>query len=199
MKGARSVDEYIANHQAESEQLTILREAALSAGLEEKVKWGIPAFTWKNKNIAGMAVFKNWVAIWFFQGALLKDEKKVLVNAQEGTTKALRQWRFKSAEEVIQNKDYIYDYLVEALNNQKEGKEIKAEKGKKLVIPPELETVLTDNPELKKSFESFTPGKRREFAEYIAEAKREDTKEKRLEKIIPMILQGKGLNDKYKK
>ncbi|MDZ7740185.1 MAG: YdeI/OmpD-associated family protein [Bacteroidota bacterium] len=142
---------------------------------------------------------KNYVAIWFFQGALLRDEKGVLVNAQEGTTKALRQWRFKSFEEIEERKEDILDYLQEAVRNQQQGKEIKARIGKPLIIPKELELAFQKDAELKACFDSLNLSHQREFADHISEAKKAETRLRRLEKIIPMIKRRKGLNDKYRK
>ena len=125
----------------------------------------------------------------------LKDKNKVLINAQKGKTKGMRQWRFDSFEQI--NKSLINQYVEEAIANQKAGKEIKPEK-KPLIVPDELAAVLQDNQLLAKQFELLTLTCKREYAEYISEAKREATKLSRIEKIKPMISAGKGLNDKYK-
>ena len=149
------------------------------------------------KNIVGMAGFKNHFGLWFFQGALLKDKNKVLLNAQEGKTKAMLQWRFSSMEEI--DVELIKDYVLEAVKNQKQGKEIKPQRNQKpLIIPELLQKELDANVALKEKYETFSLSKKREYADYISEAKREATKQSRLEKIIPMILEGKGLHDKYK-
>ena len=130
------------------------------------------------------------------QGALLKDEKKVLINAQEGKTKGMRQWRFSSEEEM--DDTLILSYIHEAINNQKEGKEVKPE-AKTLSIPPELKEALAADAQLAETFDTLSTSVKREFAEYITEAKKEETRHRRLQKIIPMIQQGIGLNDKYRK
>ena len=104
--------------------------------------------------------------------------------------------RFNSPEEI--DDQIILSYVQEAIQNQKAGKEIKINSAKKIEIPQELDQAFMNQPELKTNFDTFTPGKQREFAEYISEAKRSETRLKRLEKIIPLILQGIGLNDKYK-
>lgn len=199
MENSRRVEEYITKKGKWKGALTKLREIILSTPLEETIKWGMPVYTLNGKNVVGIGAFKSFVGIWFFQGALLKDEKNKLINAQEGITKALRQWRFTSEEEIERDREIIRQYVEEAINNQKLGKEIKPERQKPLVIPPELQERLAGLPELKAAFDSLSLSKQREFAEYISEAKRSETKQKRLEKITPLILNGIGLHDKYRK
>lgn len=132
----------------------------------------------------------------FFQGAFLSDPEHKLVNAQEGKTKALRQLRFADSEEIDYN--LVKAYVEEAIQNQKTGKEIKPDQKKPLIIPDELKVKFEVDEALKICFDEFTLTKKREFADYISEAKREETKLKRLEKIIQMIKEGIGLNDMYK-
>jgi uncharacterized protein YdeI (YjbR/CyaY-like superfamily) len=195
MKSHLTVDQYIAANPEWEQSLIILRKIILATKLKETVKWGVPVYTYDGKNIVGLAAFKSYVGLWFYQGALLSDKHKMLVNAQEGKTKAMRQWRFQSEEEIEET--LILEYIDEAIQNQKAGKEIKPKK-KPLVIPDELREVLNNTPHLKSSFNQLGLTKQREFADYISEAKREETKMKRLDKIIPLILEHKGLHDKYK-
>ena len=195
---ATSVDEYISRAGEWKESLQILRELLASTRLEETVKWGMPVYTLNNKNVAGFSAFKSWTGIWFYQGVFLKDPEQVLINAQEGTTKALRQWRFFSAEEIRKHQPAILAYLEEAIRNQEAGKEIKPERNTAFEIPSELAKALKRNPSLKESFEQLSPGKRKDYALHIGGAKREETRQHRLQKAIPMILEGIGLNDKYK-
>lgn len=199
MKRASSVDEYISMGGEWQESLLLLRELLQSTSLEETLKWGMPVYTLNNKNLAGFSAFKAWTGIWFFQGVFLKDPEGVLINAQEGTTKGLRQWRFSSEVEIREYRSVILDYLEEAIQNQKTGKEIKPERKKALLIPQELEEALNSNPSLKESFEALSLSKRREYAEHVGGAKREETRQQRLQKAIPMILEGIGLSDKYRK
>lgn len=199
MKAFATVDEYILNTGEWMESMNLLRDIFLSAGLDETVKWGGPVYTCNGKNIAGMAAFKSYAGIWFYQGALLKDEKKKLVNAQEGVTKALRQWRFASASEIAEESETIIRYVKEAIENQEQGKQFKPSKDKLLIIPDELQDVFGRDSDLKQRFEALSLSKRRDYAEYINTAKQPETRQKRLERIIPMILQGIGLNDKYLK
>jgi len=166
--------------------------------MTETIKWGAPVYTFERKNIVGIGAFKSYVGLWFFQGALLNDKKKKLINAQEGKTKALRQWRFNSVKEIEAESKTIKQYLKEAILNQKQGKEIKPERKKLLEIPKELNDFIKKDKKVKESFNSLSLSKQREYAEYISEAKRDETKLKRLFKIAPIILKGKGLNDKYR-
>ncbi len=133
----------------------------------------------------------------FFIGAFLKDEKNLLVNAQEGKTNALRHMRIESIDEI--DKNTVLSYVKEAIENQKSGKEIKADRRiKETIIPKELQIELDKDSDYKNSFDTITPSKQREYCEHIASAKREVTKQNRLEIIKPMIIQGIGLHDKYR-
>lgn len=177
----------------------ILRNAILSTSpnLEETVKWGRPVYTYEGKNIVGIAAFKQHAALWFFQGALLSDPAKVLVNAQEGKTKAMLQWRFHAIGEI--EKCMVKQYVAEAIKNQIQGLVVKPDRAKQPIEIPELlgRAIVKDN-ELKRSFFELTRGRRKDYCEYIASAKKEETKQKRLKKIVPMIKAGVGLNDKYR-
>ena len=197
MKKIHSVEEYIETNKHFSDALTILRNIINSTGLNETIKWNAPVYDLSGKNVVGLGAFKNHFGIWFFNGVFLKDEHNLLVNAQEGKTKALRQMRFESINDI--NKKAVLTYVKEAIDNQKAGKEIKPNRSKKeTVIPKELKAVLNKNATLRKSFNALTPSKQREYCEHITTAKREATKLSRLGKITPMILQGVGLYDKYK-
>jgi len=198
MKRYKTPEEYIANNNDWQQSLILLRDILLSTQMTETIKWGVPVYTFEGKNIVGIAGFKSYAGLWFFQGALLKDKKKKLVNAQTGKTKALRQWRFNSVKEIEAESQTIKQYLEEAILNQKQGKEIKPERKKSLEIPKELNGLFKQNKKVKECFSSLSLPKQKEYAEYIIEAKRDETKQKRLSKIAPLILTGKGLNDKYK-
>ena len=177
--------------------IELLKQIAAKTPLTETVKWGGPVFTFDNKNVIGIGGFKNYVGIWFYQGALLKDEKGKLVNANEGVTKALRQWRFGSEEEILENEKLILAYIAEAIENEKAGRGIKPEK--KAAIQSDLmDREMQTDPALAAAFAKFSPSKQREFLEHIETAKQEKTKVARLEKAKELILAGKGLNDKYK-
>ncbi|WP_462250064.1 YdeI/OmpD-associated family protein [Ekhidna sp.] len=195
MKMAKSPEEYLSWYPEYNDLLRKLRSVLNKTELIEKMKWGIPTYCLKNKNVIGIGAFKTYAGIWFFNGVFLKDEHQVLINAQEGKTKGMRQWRFESTEEV--DEKLLLAYINEAIQNQKEGKEIKSEK-KPLLIPDELKEALASDSKLSETFDGLSLSCKREYAEYIMEAKRAVTKTKRLEKIIPMILEKVGLNDKYR-
>jgi uncharacterized protein YdeI (YjbR/CyaY-like superfamily) len=180
-----------------SEELEFLKSIIAKTELIETTKWGGCVYVLDNKNVLGIGGFKNYFTIWFFNGVFLKDEKKVLVNAQEGVTKSLRQWRFTSKEEVEET--LVLDYIHEAIQNEKQGKIIKPPKAELTIEMPEIfQKELDVNPNLADAFLKFSPYKQKEFLEYIVEAKREETKRSRLEKIKPMILENIGLIDKYR-
>ncbi len=169
----------------------------ISTEMKETIKWGTPTYTIDGKNVIGLTAFKSYVGIWFHQGVFLKDDQGKLINAQEGKTKGLRQWRFSSYEEI--EKDLVLQYVLEAIQNQKDGKEIIIKKpSTNINVPEELKVILEANKDLKNSFEKLPRFKQKEYAEYITNAKRDTTKATRLEKITPMILRGVGLGDKYR-
>ncbi len=196
MTDAIKVDAYIQKHSKWGAQLQQLRDVFHNTELKEEIKWGAPHYTLNGKLIAGMAGFKNHCAIWFHQGVFLKDPTKKLINAQEGTTRGLRQWRIEEGDTV--EADLVLKYIHESIENSLAGKEIKPQRKKGVVIPLYLKEALLSDSKFENAFNELTPGKQREYAGHIAEAKREATQQSRLEKIIPMIIEGKGLHDKYK-
>ena len=196
MKRAETVDEYIDSAANWKGALVRLRKILNSTELEETVKWGAPCYTVDGKNVVGVGAFKSYCGLWFFQGALLADKRKFLVNAQDGKTKALRQWRFQSASDI--DARLIKSYVKEAIEIQRKGLAIKPERSKQVDLPSELADALRADKKTHGAFESLTPGKQREYANHIADAKREATKISRLEKVLPMIRDGKGLHDKYR-
>lgn len=177
-------------------ELQILREIIHKTELVETNKWGGEVYTINNKNVLGIGGFKNYFTIWFWNGVFLKDEAKVLVNANEGVTRALRQLRFTSAGDV--NEKLVLHYINEAITNEKAGLSIKPEK-KEAMKCDFFTDVLKNDKTLQTAFDQFKPGKQKEFWEYMTTAKHEKTKISRLEKIRPMIIDGIGLNDKYRK
>jgi len=178
-------------------ELTLLRKLMLQTGMEETVKWGSPVYMASNgQNVLGLGGFKHHFCIWFFQGALLKDTHKKLLNAQEGKTSAMLQWRFEHINEV--DEKLVLAYAKEALTNAETLKKAAPKKKAEIEMPSELDQALKDNSKLKAQFDSLTPYKQKEYKEHIGSAKQEKTRIARLEKCIPMILDGKGLNDKYK-
>lgn len=192
----KSVDAYIDAAEHWQMELKALRRLLLSTGLSETVKWGAPCYTFKDRNIVGLAAFKSYFGLWFFQGALLRDTDKVLVNAQSGRTRAQRQWRMTSAKEI--RPALIKRYIKEAVAIASSGREIKADRSKPLVIPEELQSALGSSRKAGSSFAKLRPGLQREYADYVSSAKRAETRQRRIEKILPLIASGSGLNDKYR-
>lgn len=196
MQKVNSIEDYIAINSHFAEALNMLRQIITSTELEETLKWNSPVYELKGKKVLGLGAFKNHFSIWFYNGVFLKDKDNILVSASE-KTKALRQLRFKGIDDIDKSK--VLEYIKEAIENQKLGKELLPERQDKLiVIPTVLKDALKIDSSFEKSFHLLTHGKQREYAEYVAIAKREATKISRLTKIKPMILKGVGLNDAYK-
>ena len=197
MKKTISVDTYIKSHEKQEDLLKKIRKIIQSTCLCETFKWGMPTYTCDNKNLLGMGAFKSHVGLWFFQGGLLSDRYKLLTNAQEGKTKAMRQIRFEKLDDI--NEKILLYYIEQTIANHKKGLVIKAgKKTDKIIIPEELLKSFHKSATLEKSFNELTTGKKREYIEHITSAKRDATKSRRLEKIIPLVLDKKGLYDKYK-
>jgi len=189
------ISQYASKHPKWQNQIEKLHEIISGEGLNPAIKWGVPVYAVDDKNVVGLAAFKNHFALWFYQGVFLTDKAGVLINAQKDKTRGLRQWKFDSASEI--DEGLVRDYVLEARQNQLDGKEIKPKK-KKADIPEILSKALDGDAELLNAFKKLTPGKQKEYAEYIASAKREETKQSRLEKSLALIKRGKGLHDKYK-
>jgi len=199
MPAPKSVNAYIKANPEWSAGIVKLREILLEFGLDEQIKWMFPTYSKDGKNLFSISATKSYLGVWFFQGGLLEDKEKVLKNAQEGKTKAMRQWRFKTEKDI--KKTLLKKYIKEAIGNHNAGKTIKAAKpnSKPLRVPKLLKDKLKNNKKLNTAFDNLSPGKKREYADHISSAKQESTKLRRLEKAVPMILAGKSLNDKYMK
>ncbi|WP_343485727.1 YdeI/OmpD-associated family protein [Allomuricauda sp. d1] len=197
MDKSEKIEAYYSKEHHFKEGINQLRVLALKTEAEETYKWSLPVYTINNKNVFGICRFKDFFGVWFFNGALLSDQKKVLRNAQEGKTKAMRHWNFTSSQKIDENG--VFNYMNEAIQNQKDGKVLVVGKPqKKFEIPEILKTSLSENPALKKAYDNFSLSKQREFCEYIQEAKQAATKSRRIDKILPMIKDGVGLHDRYR-
>lgn len=196
MRKAKTADEFFRSAGQWRAELSALRKILKSTDFVEEVKWGGPCYTIDGANVVGLGAFKSYFGLWFFQGALLKDAKKVLVNAQEGRTRAQRQWRMTSAKDI--DAALIRKYVEEAIALARAGKAVEKSAPKTLIMPAELKKAFATNKGAAASFKSLTPGKQREYADYVSDAKQDATKEKRIAKILPMIAAGVGLNDKYR-
>lgn len=184
------------------EQVNLLRELAVVTEVEETYKWMFPTYTIGGKNVFSLAKFKDWCGIWFFQGVFLSDPLKVLSNAQEGKTKAMRHWKFTNHDPMPT--EMILSYYEEAIQNQKDGKVVKASRKKRgapsnkpVIMPVLLVKTFEQDTKLATAFASLSNAKQRGYAKYISEAKQQATQEKRLEKIIPLILAGKSVAAVY--
>lgn len=196
MKWPKSIEEFWEVNVKYQRELQLLRHVMLDCGLKEEFKWSFPTYTWNKKNIVALGGFKNHYALWFFQGVFLNDESNVLTNAQEGKTKAMRHWKMMKDEDV--DLDLVKSYVLEAIDNQKAGKEVKVERNTSYTLDEIFKNYLKENSAVNSAFHSLSKGKQKEYAYYITDAKQEATKRRRLDKIIPMILEGVGLNDRYK-
>lgn len=180
------------------EELLLLRGIILVTGLTETIKWGAPCYILGKDNVVGLASFKSYIGLWFFQGGLLRDEAGYLTNAQDGKTKAMRQWRFHHIDE-IRNAP-VHAYIQESISYFRQH--IKFSSGGPkvaLILPEELNLALAADEDLKLNWDKLTPGCKRAYADYISEAKKAETRVARVLKITPSIKDGKALNDKYKK
>lgn len=192
----KKIDDYLKKHSRWSDQLSQLREILCACAVDETVKWGAPAYTVNGKLIITMGAFKSHYVLWFHQGVFLKDNAGKLINAQEGVTKGLRQWRFEADDTV--NPKLVTQYVNEAIDNQLAGKTIKPEP-KPMNMPTEFAAALEVDNNLQLAFSNLSPGKQKEYAHYVSDAKQQKTRLSRIEKITPMILSGVGLNDRYRK
>jgi len=173
-----------------------LRNILIDMGFDEQIKWRMPVYTAHGRNAIWLMAIKEAVSISFYEGNRVDDYLKVLINVQEGKTKAMRHWRFSSFDDI--DEDHVRSYLDQAIHIA--ANPIKKVRLKKeVIIPPELEEMLSSNNDISLAFHQMTPFKQREFCEHISNAKREKTKQDRMKKIIPMILRGEGLSDKYRK
>ncbi|MDR6405465.1 MULTISPECIES: YdeI family protein [Chryseobacterium] len=171
-----------------------LRAIALDTGLEEELKWGCPCYTYQEKNIFLIHGFKEYCAILFFKGALLNDTDNILIQQTENV-QAARQIRFTGLKEIVDLEKVIKTYMYEALEVEKSGIKVPMKKTKEFEMPEEFQKRLDENLLLKEAFEGLTPGRQRAYLLYFSSAKQSRTREARIEKYIPEILNGKGLND----
>ena len=169
-----------------------LRMVCLDCGLTEELKWGKPCFTYQESNIVLIHGFKDYCALLFFKGALLKDPKGFLIQQTENV-QAARQIRFTNLREIVEIEPTLKAYIKEA--KEKAGLEVSYKKTSEFAIPEEFENRLVESPALKKAFEALTPGRQRGYLLYFSAAKQPTTREARVEKCAQQILDGRGLND----
>jgi uncharacterized protein YdeI (YjbR/CyaY-like superfamily) len=171
-----------------------LRNLVLECGLTEELKWGCPCYLIQKSNIVLVHGFKDYCALLFMQGALLKDQKKILVQ-QTKNVQSARQIRFTEIDDILKNKSTIKAYIKEAIKNDKAGLKLELKVTTEFEMPSEFETALNEMTELKTAFYKLTPGRQRGYLLYFSSAKQSKTRTERVEKCIPKILDNKGLDD----
>ena len=188
------VDAFLNNAAKWREEFEKLRRIILTFPLTEELKWGKPCYSLEGDNVVLMHGFKEYCALLFFKGALLKDPKGILVQQTENV-QAARQVRFTNVREIAQLEPTLKAYISQAIEAEKAGLEVSYKKTSEFKIPAEFQTRLDKTPTLKKAFTALTPGRQRGYLLYFSGAKQSKTREARIDKCTPQILKGKGLND----
>ncbi|MGF3105933.1 YdeI/OmpD-associated family protein [Rossellomorea sp. DUT-2] len=195
IKPNRKVDGFIKKTKTWKEEFERLRSILLGfEELDEEIKWMHPCYTLEGKNIVLMHGFKDYCALLFHKGALLKDPDGILIQQTENV-QAARQIRFTNVQEIIEMKPILKAYIQEAIEVEKAGLQVELKKTEEYTIPEELQTKFKEVPALKTAFEELTPGRQRAYILYFSKAKQSKTRESRIEKYMEHILDGKGLND----
>jgi len=176
------------------EELEELRTLVLSCQLTEELKWGVPTYAYKDANIVLIHVFKEYCALLFFKGVLLKDSEGILIQ-QTKNVQGPRQIRFTSLKAIKDLRATIKAYVFEAVEVEKAGLKVEPKKTTEYPFPEELKQKLDKIPALKKAFYALTPGRQRGYLLYFSQAKQSKTREARIEKSVPQIMQGKGIDD----
>ena len=171
-----------------------LRRIVLDCGLTEELKWGCPCYTFQQKNIVLIHDFKEYCALLFLKGALLKDSQGILIQQTENV-QAARQIRFTDIREILESEVILNAYIREAIEVEKAGLKVELKKASEFAIAAEFQIQLDENPDLKDAFEALTPGRQRAYLLHFSQPKQAKTREARVEKCLPQILTGKGLND----
>jgi uncharacterized protein YdeI (YjbR/CyaY-like superfamily) len=162
--------------------------------LIEKLKWGVPCYTFQKRNIVLIHGFKEYCALLFFKGALLHDAHGILIQQTENV-QAGRQIRFTNVREIVAMETILKAYIHEAIEVEEAGLEVNFKKNTEFIIPEEFQNKFDEIPALKTAFEALTPGRQRAYILYFSEPKQSKTRESRVEKCMQQILNGKGLND----
>lgn len=189
-----NVDFYFNKGEKWSEELMQLRAIVLGCGLTEELKWGVPCYTFRKSNVVLIHVFKEYCALLFFKGALLKDHHGILIQQTENV-QAARQIRFTHLQEIVEMEPILEAYINEAVEVEKAGLKVELKKTTAFSIPEEFQKKLEGMPILKAAFNSLTPGRQRAYLLHFSAPKQSKTRESRIEKCMPQILNGKGLND----
>jgi uncharacterized protein YdeI (YjbR/CyaY-like superfamily) len=190
----RKVDARIRGDKKWKAEFTKLRAIILGCGLTEDLKWGQPCYSLDGKNVLLMHGFKEYCAVLFMKGALLKDPKGVLIQQTENV-QAGRQIRFTSVKDVLKLEKTLKAFVREAIEVERAGLKVKLKRTEDHAMPEELESQLENSAELREAFAALTPGRQRGYLYYISQAKLAKTREARVEKCIPRILDGMGMDD----
>lgn len=177
------------------DELRTLRRIALESGLDEESKWGVPCYTTGGGNVAIVAAFKEYCAVSFFKGALLADPEGILIAPTENS-QADRQIRYTSLSEIEETESVLKAYLAEAAALERSGARVEFKKVSEFAVPEEFQTILDSDPALAKAFESLTPGRRKGYLLHFAGAKQSKTRQTRIEKCVPRIMAGKGIDER---
>jgi uncharacterized protein YdeI (YjbR/CyaY-like superfamily) len=189
------VDVYISNSKKWQEELEKLRMIILDCQLTEELKWGVPCYTFQKSNIVLIHVFKEYCAILFVKGALLKDANDILITQTENV-QAARQIRFTNVREIVEKETILKAYIYEAIEVEKAGLKVNFKKTTEFIIPEEFQNKLDEIPALKTAFDALTPGRQRAYILYFSAPKQSKTRESRVEKCMQQILNGKGLTER---
>ncbi|NEN80879.1 YdeI/OmpD-associated family protein [Paenibacillus elgii] len=188
------VDEFLSKAKTWKEEYEKLRNIVLDCELTEEFKWMHPCYTFENKNIVLIHGFKEYCALLFQKGVLLKDAHGILIQQTENV-QAARQIRFTNVQEIVEMEGILKAYIQEAIEVEKAGLEVNFKKTTEFIVPEELQNKFDEFPALKTAFEALTPGRQRAYILYFSEPKQSKTRESRVEKYMQHILNGKGLND----
>ena len=188
------VDFYFNKAKKWQEEIEKMRTIALNCGLTEELKWGCPCYTFQKNNIVLIHTFKEYCAFLFFKGALLDDSHGILVQQTENVQSA-RQVRFTDISEIVEQESALKAYIYEAVEVEKAGLKVELKKTEEFTVSHEFQYKLDRIPALKTAFEALTPGRQKGYLLYFSQAKQSKTREARVEKYIPQILEGKGLDD----
>jgi uncharacterized protein YdeI (YjbR/CyaY-like superfamily) len=188
------VDGYIRKSKQWQDELQALRAIALDGGLTEEVKWRHPCYTHEGRNIVILGRFKKYCAMTFVKGALLKDAKGILAKPGENT-QAARVSKFTEIRQIVAARAALQDLVRQAIEVEKAGLKVKLKTISEVKIPDELQSKFDEMPEIKAAFKKLTPGRQRAYILYFSSAKQSKTRAGRVEKCMPMILSGKGLDD----
>ena len=188
------VDFFFAKAEQWREEFEKLRGIILDCGLTEELRWGKPCYTFQESNVVLIHGFKNYCALLFVKGALLKDPRGVLIQQTENV-QAARQIRFASVRQIVEMESLLKAYIKEAVEAEKAGLQVNYKKTSEFKVPEEFQNKLDAMPALKKAFAALTPGRQRGYLLYFSSAKQSTTREARIEKYVPQILKGKGMDD----